>query len=343
MGFGLKLIDKSCHYEVSLLSSSHTISLVCTVVTSLDRYFAIAHPMEYQSKMTILITMGWLIGSAIGFSTLLFPQEVSKLRPVVLQRLNTTSCILVANVIKPEYLACISFGFVLPCILVTIIVYALIYRAIVNVFNSSTIKSSKRSFLVWLKMQREMEESGDIRFSEMLKIREVRATIIIFLTVIIFLLCWLPVVLILVVHKIKPIIGSLDEIFLVFTLLKIYSMINPVVYAFTLKDIRKPFVLLVKRVFCCDKNRLTTLEAAFSPVTLLASLRLPIFPLPIKQPVVVSVHKIIPEQLSRATAGSSLYTSIFGEIGKFENFAFAAFAISCATLNGIVPATKLHP
>lgn len=92
-------------------------------------------------------------------------------------------------------------------------------------------------------MQKELEDSGGL--SEMLKVREVRATLILFLTVIVFLLCWVPAVLILVVHKIRPILGSVTEMFLVYTLLKVYSMINPVIYAFTLKDIRKAFKRLV--------------------------------------------------------------------------------------------------
>lgn len=52
MGLGLKLIDNVCHLEVTLLTCSHTISLVCTIVTSIDRYYAVAHPFEYQAKMT---------------------------------------------------------------------------------------------------------------------------------------------------------------------------------------------------------------------------------------------------------------------------------------------------
>lgn len=52
MGVGLKLIDNLCHLEVTLLTCSHTISLICTIVTSVDRYYAVAHPIEYQAKMT---------------------------------------------------------------------------------------------------------------------------------------------------------------------------------------------------------------------------------------------------------------------------------------------------
>lgn len=84
----------------------------------------------------------------------------------------------------------------------------------------------------------------------MLKVREVRATLILFLTVIIFLLCWVPAVLILVVHKIRPILGTVTEMFLVCTLLIGYSMINPVIYVFTLKDIRKAF----KKFVSCESK-----------------------------------------------------------------------------------------
>lgn len=131
----------------------------------------------------------------------------------------------------------------------------MIYFLVVAQFNSTTVQSSKRSFFVWLRQQKELEDSGGL--SEMLKIREVRATLILFLTVSIFLLCWVPAVLILVVHKIRPILGSVTEMFLVCTLLNVYSMINPVVYVFTLKDIRKAFKRLVCGHAICGKRKET--------------------------------------------------------------------------------------
>ncbi|XP_063705846.1 adenosine receptor A2b-like [Culicoides brevitarsis] len=251
MASGLKLIDSSCHLEVTLLTTAHTISLVCTIVTSLDRYFAIGHPLEYQAKMTdrksfVIIGVGWVVGACVGLSSLFFEQDRNKLRPVVMERLNTTSCILIGNVLKPGFLVFVTFFFIFPCILVTIGLNVAIFGAMNKVFNSTAVKSSKRSFFAWLQVQRELENAGDLRLSDMLKVREVRATLILFFTVIVFLLCWVPAVVILIVHKIRPILGSVTEMFLVCTVLKVYSMINPVIYAFTLKDIRRA----LKRFLC---------------------------------------------------------------------------------------------
>lgn len=54
----------------------------------------------------------------------------------MLERLNTTSCILVGNVLQPNYLIFAAFFFVLPCILITIIMYVLIYMAMRKVVST---------------------------------------------------------------------------------------------------------------------------------------------------------------------------------------------------------------
>lgn len=99
-------------------------------------------------------------------------------------------------------------------------------------------------------MHRELERFSEINIVDVLKVREVRATLILFATITIFLLCWFPAVIIMIVHKIRPILGTTTELFLVFTLLKIYSMINPILYAFTIKDMRKAFKLLMSKITC---------------------------------------------------------------------------------------------
>lgn len=159
MAVGLRLVDDLCHIEVTLLTCSNTVSLVCTIVTSIDRYYAVAHPFEYQAKMTergsygkfllliqdnsacktnqilVIITVGWIIGIGVGMSSLLFKQDFAALRPVVVERLNTTSCILVGNVLKPGFLIFLAFFFVLPCIIVTIVMNISIYIAMRKVVS----------------------------------------------------------------------------------------------------------------------------------------------------------------------------------------------------------------
>lgn len=134
MSLGLKLIDDLCHWEVTLLTCSHTISLVCTIVTSIDRYYAVAHPFGYQANMTdkgsyVLIVVGWIVGVGIGMLSLLFQQDITALRPVVMERLDTTPCILMGNVLKPGYLIFLQFFYVLPCILITIGMNICVYVA----------------------------------------------------------------------------------------------------------------------------------------------------------------------------------------------------------------------
>lgn len=140
MSLGLKLVDNWCHFEVTLLTCSDSISLACTIVTSIDRYYAVAHPFKYQANMTdkksyIMIGVGWAIGIGVGMACLLFKQDITALRPVVMERVNTTSCILVGNVLKPGFLIFVSFFFTLPCILITISMNIFVYVAMKKVVS----------------------------------------------------------------------------------------------------------------------------------------------------------------------------------------------------------------
>lgn len=53
MGFGLKLMDETCHLEIAILLTSHVVSLVNTIICSIDRFFAVVYPLQYQSKMDV--------------------------------------------------------------------------------------------------------------------------------------------------------------------------------------------------------------------------------------------------------------------------------------------------
>lgn len=70
-----------------------------------------------------------------------------------------------------------------------------------------------------------------------LKLREVRVTLLMFVTMVTFVCSWIPVVLVVMVFKDDPNFGKV-EILSTYALPKVYSMINPIFYAYTIKGVR---------------------------------------------------------------------------------------------------------
>lgn len=80
-----------------------------------------------------------------------------------------------------------------------------------------------------------------------LKLREVRVTLLMFVTMLTFVCCWIPVVLVVMVFRNDPNFGKV-EILITYALPKIYSMINPIFYAYTIKGVRNAFKRLVAKI-----------------------------------------------------------------------------------------------
>lgn len=81
-----------------------------------------------------------------------------------------------------------------------------------------------------------------------------RVTLLMFSTVLSFALCWLPCTIVVFMYRDEPNLGT-GSILIAYVFPKFYSMINPVFYAYTIKDVRKALKTTLKEIFCMVETR----------------------------------------------------------------------------------------
>lgn len=90
------------------------------------------------------------------------------------------------------------------------------------------------------------------------KVREVRTTVILFITVILFLLGWVPGMVLSAVLYVVPEIASLEGILTVCALSQLNSMVNPFLYARNVKNADVILKNWVRRAFCIKTEKLVS-------------------------------------------------------------------------------------
>lgn len=112
-------------------------------------------------------------------------------------------------------------------------------------FKANLGRTGLWSILDWIK-----NESGK-KIGEkvgLLKVREVRVTLLMFSTVLSFALCWLPCTIVVFLYRDEPNLGT-ENILIAYIFPKFYSLVNPIFYAYTIKDVRKAFKQTFKEIF----------------------------------------------------------------------------------------------
>lgn len=74
-------------------------------------------------------------------------------------------------------------------------------------------------------------------------------TLLMFSTVVSFALCWFPCIVIVALYRNEPNLGT-ESILVAYIFPKFYSLINPLFYCYTIKDVRKAFKETIKEIFC---------------------------------------------------------------------------------------------
>lgn len=80
-----------------------------------------------------------------------------------------------------------------------------------------------------------------------IKMREIRSAMILFITIILFLLSWVPGIILLIILRIYPSASSLTGTLAVYALAQLNSMVNPFLYARNIKNASS----IIKRWFMC--------------------------------------------------------------------------------------------
>ncbi|XP_043677034.1 adenosine receptor A2b-like isoform X2 [Vespula pensylvanica] len=124
---GLPTNLHACLFTVSVLVVLCTISIFCLVAVSVDRYWAILHPMGYsrtvRTKTAIgIICVCWITGTLVGFLPL-FGWNAGKK--------SDEKCIF-TQVMDYDYLVFLYFATIIFPALLIVAFYALIYRVVVK-------------------------------------------------------------------------------------------------------------------------------------------------------------------------------------------------------------------
>lgn len=91
-----------------------------------------------------------------------------------------------------------------------------------------------------------------------LKVREVRTTVILFITVLLFLLGWVPGMALSAVLYFFPACASLEGILTVCLLSQLNSMVNPFLYARNVKNADQILKNWVKCAFCANTEKIVS-------------------------------------------------------------------------------------
>ncbi|XP_055610309.1 uncharacterized protein LOC129757198 [Uranotaenia lowii] len=237
----------ACLFTISLLIVLCTISIFCLVAVSVDRYWAILHPMAYSRNVRtktaiVIISLCWLAGSIIGFLPLFGWHETPQ----------EDTCLFL-KVMDYDYLVFLYFATIITPALVMLAFYAHIYRVIVRQLRqivtmnpsgglSSDSRRSSESSRIRVSTMKSCK-SG--RGGTMLRVlgaaqkREVKATQNLSIIVMFFMVCWIPL------YTINFIVAFCRDcripstlMFFCIILSHLNSAVNPLLYAYHLKDFR---------------------------------------------------------------------------------------------------------
>lgn len=265
---GLPTNLHACLFTVSVLVVLCTISIFCLVAVSVDRYWAILHPMGYsrtvRTKTAIgIICVCWITGTLVGFLPL-FGWNAGKK--------SDEKCIF-TQVMDYDYLVFLYFATIIFPALLIAAFYAHIYRVVVkqekSPFLDSGVKTERRASKDAKSRSRLLDgktrSTGCFQLQQIVTMnpgrrtggggsgggnqttgtmqrfkRDVKATQNLSRIVIFFIICWFPLYTINCVMAFCP-RCKVNEFFMNFCIIlsHLNSVGNPLLYAYHLKDFRE--------------------------------------------------------------------------------------------------------
>ncbi|KAK2581183.1 hypothetical protein KPH14_007987 [Odynerus spinipes] len=228
---GLPTNLHACLFTVSVLVVLCTISIFCLVAVSVDRYWAILHPMGYsrtvRTKTAIgIICVCWITGTVVGFLPL-FGWNAGKK--------SDEKCIF-TQVMDYDYLVFLYFATIIFPALLIAAFYAHIYRVVVKQLQQIVTMNPGRRTAGGGGGSGGNQTTGTMqRFK-----RDVKATQNLSRIVIFFIICWFPLYTINCVMAFCP-HCKVNEFFMDFCIIlsHLNSVGNPLLYAYHLKDFRE--------------------------------------------------------------------------------------------------------
>ncbi|XP_066258021.1 adenosine receptor A2b-like [Euwallacea similis] len=229
----------ACLFTVSLLVVLCTISIFCLVAVSVDRYWAILHPMGYSRNVRtktalVIISICWFAGSLVGFMPLMGWHQGKS---------SEVDCFFL-SVIDYHYLVFLYFGTIITPALVLAAFYAHIYRVVLKQLKQIVVMNPDKA---GGKTTEALPSGGMIRMLGVQQRNEVKATQNLAIIVLFFMLCWIPL------YTINCLIAfnkdfQVNSTFMLSCIIlsHLNSAGNPLLYAYHLRDFRAA----LKAFFC---------------------------------------------------------------------------------------------
>ncbi|KAH8382283.1 hypothetical protein KR009_002677 [Drosophila setifemur] len=246
----------ACLFTVSLLVVLCTISIFCLVAVSVDRYWAILYPMAYSRNVRtrtaiVIISMCWVAGTIVGFLPLFgWHADVG----------HNQECLFV-EVMDYDYLVFLYFATIITPALLMLAFYTHIYRVIIKqvrqiVTMNPASDLSRRSSAAVVQVTtpgRGGHAGTMLRVLGAARKRDVKATQNLSIIVLFFMICWIPLYTINCIKAFCPTCYVHPKLTLFCIILShLNSAVNPVLYAYHLKDFRAALKNLLLRMMGVD-------------------------------------------------------------------------------------------
>ncbi|XP_017008663.2 uncharacterized protein AdoR isoform X1 [Drosophila takahashii] len=246
----------ACLFTVSLLVVLCTISIFCLVAVSVDRYWAILYPMAYSRNVRtrtaiFIISMCWVAGTIVGFLPLFgWHADVN----------HNQECLFV-EVMDYNYLVFLYFATIITPALLMLAFYTHIYRVIIKQVRqivtmnpASDLSRRSSAAVVQVTTPGRAGHTGTmLRVLGAARKRDVKATQNLSIIVLFFMICWIPLYTINCIKAFCPDCYVHPKLTLFCIILShLNSAVNPVLYAYHLKDFRAALKNLLLKMMGVD-------------------------------------------------------------------------------------------
>ncbi|NXJ66818.1 AA2BR protein, partial [Rostratula benghalensis] len=271
ISIGFQVDFHSCLFFACFVLVLTQSSIFSLLAVAIDRYLAIKIPLRYNSLVTGkrargLIAVLWLLSFGIGLTPLMGWNKAMSVCPNATNETGPDtgtghhgcfiSC-LFENVVTMSYMVYFNF---FGCVLLPLVIMLGIYIKI---------------FMVACKQLHQIELMGNSRTTLQ---KEVHAAKSLAIIVGLFALCWLPLhILNCITHFHEEFARSKPEwvMYVAIILSHANSVINPIIYAYRIRDFRYTFRKIISKILCktddfpkgtTDNNQHLTVSNVNSPV-----------------------------------------------------------------------------
>ncbi|XP_028654838.2 trace amine-associated receptor 1-like [Erpetoichthys calabaricus] len=239
--------DAFCKCYLSTVIMLCTASILHLSFISIDRYFAICYPLQYQVKITVSVTVNlilfsWILSAVLGYGIVYPELNLKVIEEVYYQNVKCVgSCVLMQNEASSLVSSLFTFylpGFVMICIYL-------------KIFSVARIQARSITDTVLQNQSAEEKRNAASRTRE----RKAAKTLAIVMGV--FIVCWAPFFL---CNIINPVLNHPAPEILIRALVffgYMNSTFNPLVYGFFYSWFRKALKLIANgKIFHNDSSRI---------------------------------------------------------------------------------------